>query len=220
MIRKGLGVWKLVFDGKEADLKHERGIFYVAYLLTNPPEQPIHGVDLAAKIPEMYRQQLGMERLVNPATGKSEALQSHARIQERNLSLDDAQALRALLRKERELEAILDDENESEPVKQEALRELESIAEFQKHHAGRTQDSAQRAARTVRQAIMRFHQKLLSGLDRSGKPHPVLHPFAQHLEKCLILPSARYAAPSASRARGSLAGSFTYEPPAGTIWAS
>src|SRR6267142_4672979 len=32
-LRKGLGVWKLTFDGKEAELRHARGIFYVAYLL-------------------------------------------------------------------------------------------------------------------------------------------------------------------------------------------
>src|SRR5207247_3115736 len=116
--------------------------------------------------------------ITDPSTGKSAPLASHARIQERNLALDDAQALRAILRKEKELEAILDDENESEPVKAEALRELEAIAEFQKHHGRRTQDSAQRAARTVRKAIHRFHRHLLAAIGPDGKPHPVLAPFA------------------------------------------
>ena len=98
-IRKGFGVWHLVFDGKEAILKHERGIFYVAYLLTHPPEQPIHALDLMAKIPEIYRQQLGLAEMVDPATGKMVTMASHARLQERSLALDDVKALRNLLKK-------------------------------------------------------------------------------------------------------------------------
>jgi hypothetical protein len=218
-LRKGLGVWKLIFDGQEADLKQERGTFYVAYLLTNPPEHPIHALDLAAKIPELYRKHLGLTEITDPKTGKGTAVESHARIQERSLSLDDAQTTRAILRKEKELEAILDDENESEPVKAEALRELEAIAEFQRQHSRRTQDSAQRAVRAVRQAIIRFHQRLLMTLDRNGNPHPVLRPFAAHLEKHLLIPSARYCGPVGTRARGPLAGCFTYDPPPGVTWA-
>lgn len=218
-LRKGLGIWKLTFDGQEADLKQERGIFYVAYLLTNPPEHPIHALDLATKIPELYRKHLGFTQITDLKTGKGNTVESHARIQERSLSLDDAQTIRAILRKEKELEAILDDESESEPVKQEALRELEAIAEFQRHHGRRTQDSAQRAVRAVRQAIIRFHQRLLTTLDRNGNPHPVLRPFAAHLEKHLLIPSARYCGPVGSRARGPLAGCFTYDAPAGITWA-
>jgi len=217
-LRKGLGVWKLVFEGKEAELKHERGILYVAWLLANPPEQPIHALDLAAKIPEIYRHQLALNQIADPSTGRAAPVQSHARIQERSLSLDDAQSLRVLLRKEKELEAILDDENESEPVKQEALRELEAIAEFQRQRGRRSQDSAQRAVRAVRMAIVRFHRRLLTAIDRSGNPHPVLRPFAAHLEKHLLIPSARYCGPTGNRARGPLAGCFTYEPPPGVIW--
>src|SRR5206468_8614527 len=134
-------------------------------------------------------------------TGRAAPVQSHARIQERSLALDDAQTLRALLRKEKELEAILDDEDESEPVKQEALRELEAIAEFQKQHGRRSQDSAQRAVRAVRKAIIRFHRRLLATLDRHGNPHPVLCPFAVHLKKHLLIPSARYCRPAGGRPR-------------------
>src|SRR5437867_5316581 len=67
-LRKGLGVWHLTFDGQEAGLKHERGIFYVAWLLTHPPEHPIHALDLIAKIPELYRQQLGLTQIADSAT--------------------------------------------------------------------------------------------------------------------------------------------------------
>src|SRR5207249_3992091 len=121
-LRKGHGFWTLTFDGQQTVLKHEKGILYVSWLLHNPPEHPIHAVDLMAKIPEIYRHQLGIAQLSDPITGKSAPLSSDARIQERSLALDDAQTMRALLRKEKELEAILDSEDESEPVKAEALR--------------------------------------------------------------------------------------------------
>ncbi len=219
-IHKGLGVWKLTFDGQDADLKHEKGIFYVAWLLTNPPQNPIHALDLAAKIPELCRKHLGLTQITDPKTGKGTTVESHARIQERSLALDDAQTLRVIHRKEKELEAILDDENESEPVKQEALRELEAITEFQRHHAGRTKDGAQRAAESVRKAIKRFHFRLTKAVDAKGKPHAVLRAFANHLETHLLIPSSRYSGRGNARARSGLAGCFIYEPARGVFWTS
>jgi hypothetical protein len=49
-IRKGLGVWAIIFDYKEIVVKHEKGIFYVAWLLQHPGES-IHAHDLMAKNP-------------------------------------------------------------------------------------------------------------------------------------------------------------------------
>ena len=220
VLRKGLGVWHLTFDGKEAVLKHERGIFYVAWLLQNPPEIPIHALDLIGKIPEMYHKQLGLPQIVDPETGKSSPLASHARIQERSLALGDVEAMRVVLRREKELEAILDSEDASEPEKAEALRELEELAEFQRQHGSRTTDGAQRAVRSVRMAITRFHQHLLAATDAEGNPHPVLRQFAAHVEKHLLIPSARYCSSAGTGARGHLAGSFTYDPPPGISWAA
>src|SRR5207249_11798492 len=51
-LRKGHGFWTLTFDGQQTVLKHEKGILYVSWLLHNPPEHPIHAVDLMAKIPD------------------------------------------------------------------------------------------------------------------------------------------------------------------------
>src|SRR5207253_1689579 len=94
------------------------------------------------------------------ATGAMAPLERGAAIQQRGLGLDDAETARALLRKQRELEVILDDENELEPVKAEALRELEAIIQFQKRHGRRSEDNAQKAVRAVRKAIQRFHLRL------------------------------------------------------------
>lgn len=218
-LRKGLGVWHLTFDFKEADIRHEKGLLYVAWLLYNPPEQPIHAIDLMAKIPEIYRQQLGLAPLVDPTTGKVAPLLSGARIQERSLSLDDAQAMRALFKKEKELEAILDSQDESEPVKAEALRDLEAIAEFQRQHSRRSKDGAQRAAIAVRQAIKRFHQHTAAALDKNGAPHPALHAFAEHLKNHLLRPSIRYSSHGGPHAKTGPIGCFTYEPSKGIAWA-
>jgi hypothetical protein len=217
-LRRDLGFWQLTFEGHLAIIKHERGILYVAYLLLNPPEHPIHAIDLAAKIPGLYRQQLGLTEIIDPATGLPVQLESDARLQERSLALDDAQCTRALLKKGKELYAILDS-SESEPVKAEALRELEAIAEFQKKYARRSMDGARRVAHAVRQSIIRFYDHLAAAADNNGKPHPVLRPFAAHLQKHLITPSARFSSPHAASARAHLAGCFTYEPTKDITWA-
>jgi hypothetical protein len=217
-LRRDLGFWQLTFEGQFAIIKHERGILFVAYLLLNPPQHPVHAIDLIAKIPELYRQQLGLTEIVDPATGLPVQLEAGARLQERSLALDDAQSTRALLKKERELYVILDS-TESEPVKAEALRDLEAIAEFQKKYPRRSMDGARRVAHAVRQSIIRFYDHLAAAADNNGKPHPVLRPFAAHLQKHLITPSARFSSPHAASARAHLAGCFTYEPTKDITWA-
>ena len=186
-------------------------------MLYRPP-QPIRGVDLVARIPEFFRKQIGLPSLVDPATGIARVLSSDARLQERSLALDDAQAMRELRRKEKQLEAILDSENASEPEKAEALRELEQIAEFQRQHGRRTIDAAQRTVKTVREALYRLHEHLFLSFDLQGRPHPVLRPFALHIQNFILIPSARYAGYGGPSARGRLAGCFTYEPPEGIAW--
>jgi len=217
-LHKGLGVWHLVFDGKEADLKHQRGIFYVAYLLSNPLEQPIHALDLIAKIPALSRLQLGLAQIVDDVTGQSVALESHARLQERSLALDDAQAMRRILRKERELEAILESTDASEPVKAETLRDLDALVEFRCRDSARAKDSAQTAANTVRRAIHRFHERLRCAVDAQGNPHPVLSAFADYIQNYILIPSARYSGHGGPYARAGLAGCFTHEPPENVRW--
>jgi hypothetical protein len=211
-------MWHLVFEGEAAELRHERGIFYGAYLLFNPPAQPIHALDLMAKIPELYRRQLGLAPLASPTAGRVSAVESGARLQERSLALDDAQSMRALLKKQKELEAILDDDSECEPVKAEALRELEALYQFQKKHARTSRDSAQNAADAVRLAIQRFQRRLYGAVDMNGRPNPVLRGFAEHIEKYILIPSARYSRHGRNQARTGLAGCFTYEPPEGVLW--
>jgi hypothetical protein len=189
-LRKGRGAWTLIFNGQEAPLKHEKGILYVAWLLKHLPEEPIHAIDLAAKVPAIYRRQLGITSAVDDTTGKAVPLAATARPQERSHGLDDLEAARRLHKKQRELEAVLDDDDATEPEKAEALAELEQVYEFQKKHALRSRGNADKLVRAVRAAITRFHKHLTAATDGKGQPHPVLRPFADHLAKHLITPSA------------------------------
>ena len=219
-LRKGLGIWELVFNGHRALLKHEQGVYYVAWLLTHPPSDPIHGLELATRALAFYSDSPAATTLIDPRTATTVVVPRDATIQQRNLALDDDEAAAALRRTEHTLEAIADDEGTSEPVKAEVLRELEEIYAFREKHAAQVADCAHKAVRTVRMGIRRLHRHLAEAVTADGNPHPVLRAFGAHLEQHLIFPSARYSSPRAGRVHVRLAGCFTYEPPAGISWAS
>src|ERR1017187_756251 len=104
-LSRGEEYWALVFEGRETVFKHELGALYVAYLLLNPPKEPLHAVALALKARERAGQGAGPDELA----------------EERSMGLEEAAAVRALWRRQRELERILHDRLEIEPVKAEAL---------------------------------------------------------------------------------------------------
>src|SRR5208282_798520 len=200
---RGLGFWELTFEGRQAMFKHEQGALYVACLLLDPPPEPMHAVALALKA----------RNLGGQAAGPAEA------IQQRNLGLDDAEAVRNLRRRERQIEAVLDDELEIEPVKAVALRELEEIAEFLRKNPWRSKDCAQKCVCAVARAIRRLHGHLARAVDAEDKPHPVLQGFARHLHEHLLVPSGRGGGHGGARGVAAPAGCFTYEPPRGVVWA-
>jgi len=218
-IRQGLGLWELTFGGQTAVLKHEQGVYYVAYLLLNPPTEPIHGLALALRTEAIYRPIPVAAEVAGSASGTTFVPEAGAVLQERSLGLEDAQAAWALRRKQRELEALLDDDNTTAPVKEEALRELEALYEFQRGHPWRAGDAAQKAAAAVGKALQRFHRRLAEAVDAFGRPHPVLRAFAAHLKNHLLIPSGRGCARGGPRPGSGRAGCFTYEPPAGVAWA-
>ena len=178
------------------------GAPYVACLLLHPPRKPIHAVALALKARTVFGQ----------APGAADV------IQQRYLGLDEAEAVRNLWRRERELEAVLDDDEEIEPVKAEALRELEEITDFLRKNPWRSRDCVQRCARAVSLAIRRLHAHLAAAVDAEGKPHPVLRAFARHLHEHLLIPSDGGGIPGRQRVGAALPGCFTYEPPPGVVW--
>ncbi len=82
----------------------------------------------------------------------------------------------------------------------------------------RSETSAENQVRAVRLAISRLHKHLAAATNGDCQPHPVLRPFADHLAKHLITPSAMFNGRMGARTHAGVAGRFTYEPPAGVLW--
>ena len=112
-LHRGSDSWEATFEGRQSSFRHELGALYVAYLLSEPPRKPIHAVALALK---------AREKLGQPPS-PAEALK------QREMGLEDASSIRALWHRQRELERVLADRLEIEPVKAEALGELEQLTE-------------------------------------------------------------------------------------------
>ncbi len=204
VLRRGLGFWELTFEGRQAIFKHEQGALYVACLLLDPPPEPMHVVALALKAREMGGQ----------APGPAEV------IQQRSMGLEDAETVRAMWRRQRALEAVLEDDRESEPVKAEALRELEEVTEFLRKSPWRSRGGAARCVRAVAMAIRRLYSHLAGAVDAQGGPHVVLQAFGRHLREHLLTPSGRGGDHRKARALSPFAGCYTYEPPPGVVWSA
>jgi hypothetical protein len=217
-LRKGLGMWELTFNGQNAILKHEQGLAYVAYLLLNPPAEPIHALDLATRIAAMDRKNVGLAEIVDPVTGKSQILESHARLQERSLGLDNAQVMRGVLRQQAKLEAVLEDPDQIEPVKSEASRELIDLYTYERKYGAGVRDSAAKASDAVGRAIKRLYQHLSTAKDGKGRPNQILQSFAEFIRLHVLLPSGRAGGHGGVRPINSLGGSFFYEAPPGVSW--
>ncbi len=220
-IRKHISFWSLTFNGQEACFDHEQGAYYVGYLLLNPPDEPIHGMALEMKAEAFFgcKPEVPCETFItDPQTGQILTLACDADVAERHLSVDDAEGCDYIWRKTEELEAILEKDIASEPVKAEVRRELEDLYAYQQKTQSRVRDTSRKTVRAVREAIHHFHQTLAKALDPKRKPHPILRPFAEHLQHFLIIPSARFCKVGHVRSKANGAGCFTYEPPAGVNW--
>ena len=193
-LRIEAGIWKIVFDGRSAEWKDEKGMQYAAYLMKSPPAEPIYGTKLAALV------------------------FGHADVPELSLGKDGPASQRAIETEARDLAAVMASGSATEMEKEEARQRLEELSRVRKEAGRRPESNAEKAVRAVRKSIQRLQKKLAARKDGQGKPHPVLAPFAEHLEKHLLRPSARFGLRKRGRVRAGVAGCFTYEPPEGVRW--
>jgi hypothetical protein len=173
-LRKDFGIWVLTHRGQNANLKHEIGLEYIAFLMAHP-NQEFHGLELALKVRAAREGTPGREDTLN----------------ERAMALDDAEAARRLYRKQRELEGLIDDENTIEAVRDEAYEQLKAILEFQKKNVSKTSSQAQKASHAVGMAIKRLYKRLSATFDAHGNPPPVLRAFANYIYDHILFPSGR-----------------------------
>jgi len=217
-LRQFRGNWEIVFDGERASIGHEKGLSLVEYLLKNPPKEPVHVCDIEAEVSDVKTNKNGMAEIVDPETGEKITLGRNARLQERNLSMDESDGVRRLWQIRRKYAAVEDDPDASEIERREASRIVEQIDEHLSKAVVAQTSNAAKAYDRVRQAITRLVKNLTAFQDNQGNGNGVYHAFAEHLQKYLIEPSSRYSGSRSSRTRAQVAQTFTYEPPDGVTW--
>src|SRR5204862_270309 len=80
--------------------------------------------------------------------GHAVQLDRNSRIQERSLGLEEAETMRATLRSQNQLEALLEDELQFEPVREEVFRELIELYDYETNHGLRVRDCARKGGET------------------------------------------------------------------------
>ena len=178
-LRNTDGFWELTCGGHTAVLKQDQGLFYVAWLLANLPAEPLAAIELAEKVYDEFclhpdfRQNLPWVA----SHGGSEHL------------------AKVLVRQQRALEAILDSEDELDPVKTEALNELIVLAERQAVLYEESARDAQATGDILARGLRSLRLSLAAAADVQGNPQTLSQAFARHLLLCLFLPSIRAAGP-------------------------
>ena len=175
-IQNSDGFWELNFAGRRAVLPQHQGLFYVAFLLSNPHAAPIPAADLAVEVFERY----GEHEDFRPPI--PEYLRDRSRV------------AKILLRKEKRLEAVVDREGEEDFVRIEALRELIVLDELKRLYFAQVAHEAKDAGKVVSEALRELHGTLASAVDVRGKPHRVIRDFAMHLLHYVLMPSERVSA--------------------------
>jgi hypothetical protein len=217
-LMKGLGFWRLTFAGAEAVVKDDRGVNYVAFLLRQRAGEPIHALDMVTRLAAASGEHDGLSELKDPETGNLVALTSDARVQERASGLDEARVMRAVIQRQAELEALVDDESQSEPVREEAYGELEKLYAYEKRNCSRVRDTAAKASDAVGRALKRLEQKLHSAKNPDGTPNLVVQEFGQYVRAQILIPSGRGGWPGGARAALGKGGYFVHEGKKGVEW--
>ena len=217
-LRRQLGLWRVVFEGRESLIEDCRGIALAAYLLMHPPTEPMHAVVLEAKVAGHDGGALGAV-LAEGADGAGwVGVNRDGVVQERSgRRLTQGNDV-ILKRKLAELKQAMDDgmlpEGEREAAREEYGELLRASS-----RGGKLADSASRAADRVGKALRRLHRDLAGATSPSGEADAVLRAFGDHLHRHVLVPSTRYAGPRGRRSGARAGGCFTYERPAHVSWA-
>ena len=184
------GFWELRLGAHHAVLVQDQALFYVAFLLAHPG-QPFLPLDLAEKVYELYG--------------------AHPDFRQNLLALDSqllqARHAEVLRQKVKQLEAILDDEDQTEPVKAEALRELANLYSLQDAAQSEITQSTESIGHLILSSLYRLYLSIADGpalkTEHTDPQNPV-RPFARYLLRHVLIPSIRLSGHGVLR--------FVYEP--------
>ena len=220
-IQRGVNSWRVVFDGIELPgLGKDRGMFFVAYLVGHAGGDPIHALELEAKVARFYRKDCGLTEIVDPSGEKAVALSADAIPVERDLNLDNERMAELLREEERKALAIVESGKSSSTARAEALEKVESIRAYRANRFGKNSSPANDAARRVRTAIDRLIGSLRKTTPVSARQGQALTGFADYVEKSIRQASANLWPRTGLRSRKSkwLPGHFVCEKIEGIEW--
>jgi hypothetical protein len=189
------GFWELTFSGRYTCVPQTQALFYLSCLLANPYGTPVRGTDLALQTFHTFGAHLDYRN-------KIDWLRRHA---------DDSHIRDILVKKQRALEAIIDNPEESSYDRAAAAAQLKFLLGLQKSHAADIADPDDTSAETILTEIRLLHSRLCHAVDVRGNPNETLRAFARHILLYIYIPSVR-----ASLLAGVTL--FTYEPPLGITW--
>ena len=157
VIQRGVNTWRVIFDGVELPgLGKDRGMFFVAYLVGHAGGDPIHALELEAKVSRYYRKDCGLTEIVDPDRDEPVAVDAEAVMVERDLNMDNERLAELLRQEERKSLAIVENPKASPVAKAEALKNVEAIRLCRLNRFGKNSSPANDAARRVRTAVDRL----------------------------------------------------------------
>ena len=195
------GLWELWFDGRQATLKHERGLLYVTHALGHPGVL-VKKLELATLYASFARRKAGITEAWDQRQGVLVPLGKEPLAQRPVEREDDQEARERLEKLARELWATVADPKTLESERAEARRQLREIADFLRRDSRQLHDEYRKAGDSVRFALKHLFRTLLKPGGAAMSPPEVRRAFAEHLERYLVIPSSRYSAPKARREIG------------------
>jgi hypothetical protein len=166
------GFWELSFCGESAVLKQDQALFYLLFLLSRPGV-PISAPALSLEVFRAFHQHLDFD-LDFPSLPLPDQLSEIALV---------------LQNKAKRLEAVLDSEDQLEPVKQEVSHELADLYSLQNSPDFNFHTYCESTSQLIFDNLCRLTGNLLSAKHVNGSPHPLIRAFGLHLVSHLILPS-------------------------------
>lgn len=184
LIQRGVNTWRVVFDGVELPgLGKDRGMFFVAYLAGHAGADPIHALELEAKVSRFYRKDCGLTDIVDPDSEALVAVDAEAVFDERDLNLDNDRMAELLREEERKAMATIDNPKASRTAKVDALKKVEAIGAYRLNRFGKNSSPATDAVRRVRTAIDRLGVAMEETMPGDAQQAQAVAAFAEYVRK-------------------------------------
>ncbi|MFA7256427.1 MAG: hypothetical protein WC047_02490 [Kiritimatiellales bacterium] len=210
--------WKIVFNGSDAFLGPQKGMFIAEYLLKNPPRIPLHALKLEAVAFPTEGDVGDIDLVIDSEDDEKSEVNISNEYSGFNLNKDNAILRSDIVDSIEKMRAEAITPGLSEKIKKDILQQIRDAQAYLQESDPKQKDHASAAQARINKQLTRLLTALRKPDVRTGKPSKVLSDFADHIEKHLLIPSRQFSGTSTSRVRAGVAQTFTYEPQPGVIW--